>query len=178
MDVTDKAAPSTVAKLDYPAVAYSHQGWLTDSRRYFLLGDELDETSTGANARTLVFDVSDLDAPRYVGAHQGSNPTIDHNLYVRGPFLFQANYQAGLRILLLEDLANAKMREIAYFDTYPQGEERDFAGAWNVYPFFDNGTILVSDINNPAASALGQSQIPVMMDAWGSNDTPGILWPN
>jgi prepilin-type N-terminal cleavage/methylation domain-containing protein/prepilin-type processing-associated H-X9-DG protein len=35
---------------------------------------------------------------------------------------------------------------------------------------------LISDINNPAASAYGQSQIPVMMDAWGANDTPAGIF--
>ena len=37
---------------------------------------------------------------------------------------------------------------MAYFDTEPDQDALDFSGAWNVYPFFDNGTILVSDINN------------------------------
>ena len=147
VDVTAKDAPSLIARLAYPFVGYSHLGWLTDSHRYFLLGDELDELGTGANARTLVFDVSDLDAPAYVGAHHGSHSTIDHNLYARGPFVFQANYQAGLRILLMEDLARAELREIGYFDTFPEGDDRGFDGAWNVYPFFDNGTLLVSDMN-------------------------------
>ncbi len=145
-DVTDKQAPGLVGKLAYPDVGYSHQGWLTDDHRFFILGDEIDEQNTGANARTLVFDVSNPAIPRFVGAHSGPNNTIDHNLFLRGKFIFQANYTAGLRILLAEDFGSAKMREVAYFDTAPDFESRSFQGAWNVYPFFDNGVILVSDM--------------------------------
>ena len=35
---------------------------------------------------------------------------------------------------------------MAFFDTVPAIDVRSFQGAWNVYPFFDNGVILVSDI--------------------------------
>jgi choice-of-anchor B domain-containing protein len=146
VDVSNKTNPALISRLEYPGASYAHQGWLTDDHRHFILGDELDERDNGSNIRTRVFNVEDLDAPVYNGAHIGSNPTIDHNLYVRGPYLFQANYQAGLRILLMEDLEQAKMREVGFFDTFPLEDSREFAGAWNVYPFFDNGTILVSDM--------------------------------
>lgn len=148
VDVSNKQRPVMLSKLAYPDVRYAHQGWLTDDQRYFILGDELDERNFGSNVRTRVFFVGDLDSPQYMGAHLGGTSTIDHNLYVRGPYLFQANYQAGLRILLMEDLARAQMQEVAYFDTYPARDSREFSGAWNVYPFFDNGTILVSDMQS------------------------------
>lgn len=148
VDVTNKAAPALVGKSVYPGAAYSHQGWLSDDHRYFLLGDEGDELTTGMNARTLVFDVSRLDAPALSGRYLGPNGVIDHNLYVRGPLIYQANYAAGLRILLAENMAKGAFREIAYFDTVPQVDLRDFQGAWNVYPFFDSGVLLVSDMHN------------------------------
>lgn len=147
-NVTDKQSPALVSKLAYPGVSYTHQGWLSDDQRWFVLGDELDELNSGTNARTLVFDVSDLENPRYVGAHPGANNTIDHNLYIRGKYVFQANYTAGLRILLAEDYGTATLREVAYFDTAPEAETREFEGAWSVYPFFDNGVILVSDMQS------------------------------
>ncbi|NRB71271.1 MAG: choice-of-anchor B family protein, partial [Xanthomonadales bacterium] len=145
-DVSNKQAPVLISKLDYPNVAYTHQGWLSDDHRWFVLGDELDELNTGANARTLVFDVSNPGEPAFAGAHAGASNTIDHNLYLRGNYVFQANYTAGLRILLAEDFGTARFREVGYFDTAPESEERQFRGAWSVYPFFDNGTILVSDM--------------------------------
>ena len=148
VDVSNKSAPQLLGRLDYPMVGYTHQGWLSDDQRYFFAGDELDELGTGLNARTLVFDVSKLDAPAYVGAHHGSHSTIDHNLYVRGAFVYQANYAAGLRILRIRDAGRADFEEVAYFDTFPAMDRRQYEGAWSVYPFFDNGTLLVSDMNS------------------------------
>ncbi|MEE4174558.1 MAG: choice-of-anchor B family protein [Xanthomonadales bacterium] len=147
-NVTDKSSPALVSRLAYPNVGYTHQGWLSDDQRWFVLGDELDELDTGTNGRTLVFDVSDPENPRYVGAHYGANNTIDHNLYLRGKYVFQANYSAGLRILLAEDFGTARLREVAYFDTAPEAERRAFQGAWSVYPYFDHGVILVSDMQS------------------------------
>ncbi|MDX1379504.1 MAG: choice-of-anchor B family protein [Xanthomonadales bacterium] len=148
VDVSNKSNPQLLGRLDYPMVGYTHQGWLTDDHRYFLAGDELDELGGGVNARTLVFDVSVLDVPAYAGAHHGSHSTIDHNLYVRGAFVYQANYSAGLRILRIRDAGRADFEEIAYFDTFPGIDRRQFEGAWSVYPFFDDGTLLVSDMNS------------------------------
>jgi choice-of-anchor B domain-containing protein len=188
VDVSDKQNPEMISRLEYPQARYAHQGWLTDDHRYFILGDELDERGNGSNVRTRVFNVEDLDSPQYTGAHIGSNPTIDHNLYARGPFLFQANYQAGLRILLMEDLEQAKMREIAFFDTYSTRDSREFSGAWNVYPFFDNGTILVSDMQGglfvlraalPGAEVVSSPINGQLSGAWiadGLNDQGLILF--
>ena len=39
------------------------------------------------------------------------------------------------------------LTEVAYFDTSPESDSREFSGAWNVFPFFDNGVLLVSDTN-------------------------------
>ena len=38
----------------YEGSFYTHQGWLTEDHRYFLLGDELDELRRGHNTRTYV----------------------------------------------------------------------------------------------------------------------------
>ena len=38
------------------------------------------------------------------------------------------------------------MNEVGYFDTYPNNDSANFNGAWNVYPYFASGNIIVSDI--------------------------------
>ena len=73
--------------------------------------------------------------------------SIDHNLYVIGDYVFQANYKRGLRILRINDPATADLTEVAYFDTYPISDGLGFEGAWNVFPFFQNNLLLISDIN-------------------------------
>ena len=148
VDVTDKFAPLTLSSSTYPQLAYVHQGWLTEDHRFFLLGDELDESSFGLSTRTHVFDVSDLDAPAHLFAHDLGTRAIDHNLYVRGNRVYEANYTSGLRVLELGDLANREIEEIAFFDTFPSNDNTAFRGAWSVYPYLPSGTLIVSDINN------------------------------
>jgi len=149
IDVSNKAAPVMLGKAVYPNTAYSHQGWLSEDQALFFMGDEIDELTFGMNTRTLIFDVRDLDDPVFATAHAHATSVIDHNMYVVGDYLYQANYEAGLRILRIDrNEGGINLTEVAYFDTKPESDIRDFDGAWNVYPFFDNGTILVSDMSN------------------------------
>ncbi len=155
LDVTDKTNVQEVATFTYAGVAYAHQGWLDEAHRYFYLGDELDEAQgwrayqnglqpTPPRTRTLIFDLSDLDKPRLAAEYLASTSVIDHNLFVRGNLLFQANYSAGLRVL---DISNREQPvEISFFDTYPWGNPVQFVGAWSVYPFLPDGIVLVSSI--------------------------------
>lgn len=147
-DVTDKSAPVTIFERDYPSAGFAHQGWLTDDHRFFLLGDELDETNLAVPTRTLIFNLTDLDAPVFVSAYESTTASIDHNIYVLGNRVFQANYTSGLRVLEFADLANSEILEIAFLDTFPSSDLAEFDGAWSVYPYLPSGTIIVSDISN------------------------------
>jgi len=148
VDVTDKFAPLRIWADVYPDLGFSHQGWLTEDHRYVLLGDELDETNFRVPTRTHVFDVSDLDAPVYIFAYEAATNSIDHNLYVLGNRVFQANYTTGLRVLEFGDLSNQELMEVAFFDTYPASDARGFLGAWSVYPYLPSGNVIVSDGTN------------------------------
>ena len=148
IDVTDKDNPVMLSRAEYPDVGYAHQGWLTEDHTTFFMGDEVDEDRFGMNTRTLAFDVEDLDEAHFSGAFHHGTTSIDHNLYVHGNLLYEANYKAGLRILQINDAHDADLTEIAYFDTVPASDTRDFAGAWNVYPFFDNDIVLVTDVES------------------------------
>ena len=146
VDVTNKNSPSLVHREGYPQSGYTHQGWLSEDHRYFFLNDEFDEFNTGSRTRTHVFDVSNLDNPQYVGFHTGTTNAVDHNLYVMGDYIFQANYRAGVRILEIEDASQADLEEVGYLDTYPGSNSAGFNGAWSVYPYFDGGKFIASDI--------------------------------
>ncbi len=145
IDVSDKTKMRLLGQVSWPQEVFAHQGWLSEDQRYFLMGDESDERRFGLNTRTIVLDVSDLEQPDYIGSHRADTIAIDHNQYVKGNFVYQANYSVGLRILRIDDLAKAEMTEVAWFDTFPASNNLADLGAWNVYPFFDNGTLLVSD---------------------------------
>lgn len=146
VDVTDKAAPVVVAEAPYPDPRYAHQGWLTENRRYFLVNDEIDENVFGFNTRTLVFDVSDLDSPELAFTYTAETTSTDHNLFVHGDYAYQANYTSGLRILSLEEIDDGVLTEIAFFDTHPEDDATGFDGAFGVYPFFESGIVVVSDM--------------------------------
>jgi len=146
VDVTDRANPVQLSRTGYPGASYTHQGWLTEDSRHFLVDDELDETGFGHNTRTRVFDVSNLDAPTLVGFQDGTTTAIDHNQYIVGNLTFQANYRAGLRILDITDVTNANLAEIGYFDVWPADDDAEFNGAWSVYPYYSSGVVVVSGI--------------------------------
>ncbi len=146
VDVTDKSNPTPISAAAYPGVAYIHQGWLTEDRRYFYLNDELDElVGTTERTKTIVWDVTDLDDPVVVGEYYGPNGSTDHNLYVKGDRMYQANYQAGLRVIDISDPENP--REVGFFDTTPYGvDPPGFNGAWTAFPYFESETVLVTSM--------------------------------
>jgi len=146
VDVTDKDDPVPIASATYPAMAYIHQGWLTEDQRYYYMNDELDElTGLAPRTRTLVWDVAELDDPVLVAEYFGSTNATDHNLYIKGDRMYQANYQAGLRVL---DISNPERpEEIGFFDTTPyEGNPPNMEGAWTAYPFFESGIVVVSSM--------------------------------
>jgi len=147
VDVTDKANPRPIAAASYPGQAYIHQGWLTEDHRWFFLDDELDElVETTETTRTLVWDLTDLDDPTFAGELLGPDRASDHNLFIKGDRMYQANYQAGLRVVDISE--PTRPVEVGYFDTTPYGENPPgFNGAWTAYPFFDSGTVIVSSMS-------------------------------
>ena len=148
IDVTDKSDIKQISNISYPNVAYTHQGWFTENQQYFLVGDEFDELRTGDKSRTIILDFTDLDNPKLHDNYFGPLTAIDHNGYVNAKLFYLANYTGGMRVVDISDIANKNLTEVGFFDTYPSNNLRDFNGAWNVYPFFESGNILISDIDN------------------------------
>ena len=64
-DVDDKNNPQTLSTTSHPDMGYSHQGWLTEDHRYFLMNDELDELNLGRNTKTYIWDVSNVNEPTF-----------------------------------------------------------------------------------------------------------------
>jgi choice-of-anchor B domain-containing protein len=146
LDATDPSDIASVSITNYD-YSYTHQCWLTEDHRYLMLGDELDEQNQGMNTRTLIFDVADLSNPVLIGEHFSDLQAIDHNQYVVGNLLFQANYRAGLRMLELTDVAAGELTEIAYFDVDPNSNAAQFSGSWSTYPYFESGIVVVTSID-------------------------------
>lgn len=149
VDVTTKVIDTTGAntislgQYDY---GYTHQGWLTEDKKYFIQNDELDEYyGSVSNTRTLIWNVEDLDNPYIETTYVGPTGSIDHNNYVLGDKVYMSHYTSGLRIL---DISNINSpTEVGYFDVYPPNNSSVFSGTWSNYPFFESGTIVVTSMD-------------------------------
>lgn len=145
VDVTDKSNPTNISSQSYSDVSYTHQSWLTEDQKYVLICDEIDEIDSGFNSRTVVFDVTDLDAPTVLFQYFGETEATDHNGYIVGDKYYLASYRAGLRVIDIADIANGSMEEIGFFDTVPDSNSAGTGGGtWSVYPFFESGNIVMS----------------------------------
>lgn len=146
VDATDKLEPVQLSRTGYGGSAYTHQGWLTEDQRFFLVNDEGDEQAFRHRTRTWIWDVADLDAPVLLTYYDGPTSAIDHNLYVRGNLVYETNYRSGLRVLDASEIAQGLLRELGFFDIYPADDNPSFNGAWTSYPFFSSGAVIVNGI--------------------------------
>jgi len=148
LDVTDKNAVRKLSRTTYQGVGYAHQGWLTTDQKYFLLDDEMDELhQEDPHTTTYLWNLSDLSAPAQFATYTAATRATDHNQYVKGNFVYQSNYRAGLRILNLSGIADGNLTEVAYFDIVPDRDDRGYEGAWGNYPYFPSGTVVVSGVS-------------------------------
>jgi choice-of-anchor B domain-containing protein len=146
VDATDKLEQVQLSRTGYGGSAYTHQGWLTEDQRFFLVNDEGDEVAFRHPTRTWIWDVSGLDAPVLASRYDGPSTAIDHNLYIRGHLVYEANYRSGLRVLDSSDVASGVLREVGFFDVYPADDQPAYNGSWSVFPFFASGSVAVNGI--------------------------------
>lgn len=175
VDVTDKGNPATLSSTSYTGASISHQGWMTEDQRYYIHGDEGDEQG-GANTRTYVFDIQDLDNPTHAGTYTATTGATDHNQYVRGNHVFQGNYRAGFRVLEMGDLSVGELTEVAFLDTRPTSDSNAFGGAWTTYPFFDSGLVIVTDTGAGLFVIRPEIGGEIFADGFESGDTSA--WSN
>jgi len=147
-DITNKDNPIAISTMVYDNIGYTHQGWFTEDQRFFILGDELDEINFGFDSRTVIFDMADLDNPVIHMNYTGTTEAIDHNGYVLGNEFYLANYNAGMRVLDISDIENRIITESGFFDTVPGTNGASFDGVWSVFPYFESGKIVISDIDS------------------------------
>ena len=168
IDVTDKANMFLMSRTTYPSLTYAHQCWVSEDRHYLYLNDEVDGV-----AQTRVFDVQNLNSPTLLGTFGWGANSIDHNLYVKGNLLFEANYTSGLRILDLSvDPVSPPL--VAYFDTYPANDGESYNGLWSTYPYFPSGTVIGSDLER---GLFVWSITPPSVEAELLDPTPEMLNP-
>lgn len=144
VDVTDKADPVSLSRIEYPRSGYSHQGWLTPDQQYFLHNDELDEElGRVPSTTTRIFDVRDLDDPSVLAEVGHGTTSIGHNQYTEGDYVYASNYTSGLRIFDISDVADGVLPSVGWFDLYPENDNATFeGGTWSNYPYFHQKRIV------------------------------------
>ena len=157
LDVTNKTAITQISSMSYSNKYYTHQGWFTEDKRFFIFGDEVDEEYIGFNTRTMVYDLQDLDNPVLYHTHYGATKAIDHNGYVRGNRFYLANYAAGMRVMKIDGLYDPtpSITEVSYFDMFPNNNNAGFNGTWNVYPYFESGNLIATGFGNELVNGDG-----------------------
>jgi choice-of-anchor B domain-containing protein len=139
LDVTDPAAPTLVGSFK-PGTA-SHSGWFFEAKgqHYFAHTDE------GFDQGLTVLNVDDVTKPQFTSVYRKRPGISIHNIRVVDGIAYIAYYVDGLVVLDLRD--PARIAELAYYDTIPNGEERGlFSGAWGVH--VDDGLIFMSDMDS------------------------------
>ncbi len=178
-DVSNKNNPINIFTMGYAGATYSHQGWLSEDQRHFFLGDELDEVENGTATRTFIWDLMDLDSPVQNYEYTGATSATDHNMYVKGDHIFQANYQAGIRVLRTGNLENGEVQQVAYFDTVPASNSAEFNGAWSVYPYFNSELIVTANISGTLFVLQPKLELAARCDDNLDNDGDGLIdYPN
>ncbi len=172
-DVSDKGAPSPVARLTYPGIARAHQGSLTSDQRYWLMSDTMDEFTFGHNTRTHVLDLLDVDNPLYLGHYEHTSTARDHNVYIVGQRAYQTNWRSGLRILSIGSLPALNFELLGFFDTAPESDSIASAGSWSNYPWWPDDIISVSDTDNGLFLLRYRPEEPTDVGLSGFDGIPG-----
>jgi len=58
-------------------------------------------------------------------------------------------------VIDISDIDNGNVNETGYFDVYPTNNTAGYEGAWNVYPYFPSGNILISALQFSDGSYIG-----------------------
>lgn len=133
-------------------------GWAFTSDFAQPVDDPTNKPQTG----TYIMDIRDLDNPVLVERFTDGTVGLDHNGLVKDDKLYIASYTSGTRVLEIERDQNGdvSLSPFAHMDTEPRLQENilnikqeerfssSFLGQWGIYPLFESGTIIASDINN------------------------------
>lgn len=137
-DVTDKSAPVLLATQETPGT-FTHNVVVSDNGIHLFSTDEVSDGVLGA------YNVSDLGDIQFMGSFQPTPGTssIPHYAWHKDNFVTTAWYRDGL---IITDATHPEaMVMTGWYDTSPLSGN-GFNGAWGVYPYFADGLMAVTDI--------------------------------
>jgi choice-of-anchor B domain-containing protein len=141
VNATNKNAPTIVTQFTYPDPGL-HNVWTTTDRRWLVTTDEI---NAGRKAR--LWNMENLNNITFVYEYVPYQAATVHNGYFKGYDLFLAHYKAGVVVLNCTGLPSAPTVK-GYYDTYFGAPNQGYHGAWNVYPYYNSGKFVVSDMQS------------------------------
>ncbi|HEY3249707.1 MAG TPA: choice-of-anchor B family protein [Ignavibacteria bacterium] len=139
INATNKNAPTLVTTFTYPDPGL-HNVWTTPDRKWLVTTDEI---NVGRHAR--LWNIQNLNNITFVYEYIPYQTATVHNGYFKDYLLFLAHYKAGVVVLDCANLPAAPTVK-GYYDTYFGTANTGYHGAWNVYPYYNSGKFVVSDM--------------------------------
>ncbi len=144
MDFEDLENPKSLGTLPpnaYLQSGYNHSGWASDDCSYYYMADE----TWGTDIKAVnLSDKTDMTVTTFFDAGNSNPNSITHNQVVACDFLYVSYYYDGLQVFDISDPSNP-IRAM-YYNTASRSIQRNYEGAWGVYPHLPSGNILVSDM--------------------------------
>ena len=144
MDFTDLDNPQSLGVLNsnaYLQSGYNHSGWASDDCSFYYMADE----TWGTDIKAVdLSDKADMTVTNFFDAGNSSPNSITHNQVVACDYLYVSYYYDGLQVFDVSDASNPQ--RVMQFNTSSRSIQRNYEGAWGVYPHLPSGNILVSDM--------------------------------
>jgi choice-of-anchor B domain-containing protein len=127
----------------YTPYRFTHNAWVSEDGQFVYTTDEK------GNAPVTGFDITNFnnikETDQFRPKATMGQGVIPHNVHVKDAFLHISYYTDGGIIVDASDPFH--LVEVANYDT-EKDRTNGFFGAWGMYPFFESGLVLISDINN------------------------------
>lgn len=161
VDVSDPTDPVLLGTQSTPN-DFTHNTWLDASGQFLYTTDERPGSYIAAYDVNDPTDIQEVDRLR---SEDADNPII-HNTYWRDYKLYHSYYTRGIAIY--DATYPHNLVEVGMYDTSPFTGD-DFNGAWGVYPYFESGLIIVSDIEQGLVVLQPSVQLPCWLEGVVTN---------
>ncbi len=139
IDVSDKSNPLLISATE-TGKRFTHNAWVSFNGPFIYTTDEVD------GGAIEVYDVSDPVNPELVESYKSKTfgDEMPHNVHVEDSIIVISYYKEG--VIVLDGSRPKNLVELTRFDTDKALSGPLSGGCWGVYPHFESGRIIATDI--------------------------------
>ena len=131
VDATDKLEQVQLSRTGYGGSAYTHQGWLTEDQRFFLVNDEGDELAVQAPDANVDLGRVGPRRPRAGQTCTTARPRRSITTSISAGISSTSRTIAAACACSTRAMSpQGALREVGFFDIYPVDDAPDYNGAW------------------------------------------------